>query len=152
MPIAQLTYAVTLVVCSLFGRADASPRPAEGPAVTRVPQAAPARSGHAHVASFPARLRHVHHVASLRTDLSRVGKQVSQFDDEVETPDAPEDEIPDDHGQALRPENRPSHLIACLTVSGDGLPVEAPTPSHFHELVSDRQGRQRLLSLCRLLC
>ena len=151
MPIAQLTYAITLVVSTLFGRVDGSPRPAEGPAVARVTQTAPVRPGCAQIAPFSTRGRHVH-FTPLRTDLSRVGKLVSQFDDEVETPDAPEDEVPDDHGQALKPDSRPSHLIACLTVSGVVLPFEDPTRSDSHKLAPDRHGRQRLLSLCRLQC
>ncbi|WP_074308807.1 hypothetical protein [Singulisphaera sp. GP187] len=136
MPIAQLTYVIALVISSFFGRAEG---PTDGAARVFVPQTARVRPARVHIGP--------------RTDLFLGIKLASQLDDEIEIPGAPEDQIPDDHGQAFSPDdNRCLDFIAFSPLSSVGWLIQTPTHWHFHELSSDRLGRQRFLSLCRIRC
>ncbi|WP_020466603.1 hypothetical protein [Singulisphaera acidiphila] len=136
MLFAQLTYAITLVVSTFFG-------PLSGPGEGKACVLAALRPAY----TQPAR----DHVA-MRTDVLLDTKHASLLDDEIEVPDAPEDRVPDDHGQAFSPDTRGFHLIAFHTITTGGFSVQTPNSSRVHERPSDWHGRQHFLSLCRLRC
>lgn len=72
------------------------------------------------------------------------------LDDEVEIPDEPEDDEPDDAGFAFPSTNRAFHAIPFITTL-DMTRLAVATPSHVHETTPAGSDRRLFLRFCRFL-
>ncbi len=129
---------IALLASLVVGRVEGAPVPTQGLAPEFVASSAPAakvkRDGF-----------------KVRLGAHRLTKGSCQADDELGLPDAPEDAIPDDKGDADGPDSRPSLFIGWVDSLGSDL-LALTQSSVLDQLSSLWQGPPRYLSLCRLMC
>ncbi|WP_422922993.1 hypothetical protein [Singulisphaera sp. PoT] len=78
-------------------------------------------------------------------------REFGQADDEVEIPDAPQDEIPDDKGDADEPHSRTLFFVFRADLPDWGFdPLSRSCDRRLPG--SPEEGPPRYLSLCRLIC
>ena len=77
-------------------------------------------------------------------------RDASELDDEVEIPDEPEDDEPDDHGFAFQDEGRVFQALA-FDNAPDGTRPGAAMPSHVRENTTSAPDQPLFLRLCRFL-